>query len=234
MRIFIPSYYGDVSLEQSSETLKSTVLKVTNLSADELVIVKAILKKFRVKEPEGAWPKTIEIPADLPKVHAVLVKNLKKHKPTITAVKLAGGKLEEVQSMKNLVSASDPEREAVTVTPPVRGCPMPIFDAMKEAAIRATEVLYRFIGPNQRRDFERHHSFVTIGGATGTRYQVSHRDSRVAAEKGLAYNLDKKFSICVHETELPAPEECLALHVVLSCPTTEEEWAGRSRLALAL
>jgi len=113
---------------------------------------------------------------------------------------------------------------AATAKQPVIGCPTPEFP---EADIRATRALLAFLDDKQIADFHKHGAFVTTGRDTGHRYMIFNREApRGVRERfknviggpsfsGL-YDLDEQRSLCVHDYDVPPPEEMLALHLCLS------------------
>lgn len=118
---------------------------------------------------------------------------------------------------------------AATAKQPVIGCPMPEFP---EADIRATRALIAFLDEDQIRDYRRHGAFVTTGRDTGHRYMICNREAPVTVRmkfpnavggysaSGL-YDLDEERPLCVHDWDVPPPEEMLALHLCLSIPGYE-------------
>lgn len=109
---------------------------------------------------------------------------------------------------------------ATTVRKPVVGCPAPDF---VRAHDRATQVLRRFLSARQLRDFERHQQFMTVGAATGHRYLITsrHARTRLGRTTRTVYDYDEDRPCCVHDWGLPAPEEMLTMHLMLSLPDWE-------------
>jgi hypothetical protein len=227
MRVYIPSFWGDVEILGKGS--KESILKTSNLSMDEIALVKGLLKKYKVPEPSVMAPATFTLPASLEKVHAQVAKLLKKGRPTITAIKLSNGRLEEVQTLaegeKKLAAdgVKEEDRKAVTTPVPTRGCPMPVYDALKARAIRATRVLLEFLNPTQAKDYANERAVIVVGGRSGKKYRVAHRESEIASNFGMVSEIGG-ISVCCHHTDMPAAEEVLALLVALSCPTTEMAW----------
>ena len=105
---------------------------------------------------------------------------------------------------------------------PVRGCPAPDFD---DVEVRASRVLKAFLTLDQVEDFERRQQFVAIGADTGHRYLLTSRHARRALSLNghrTLYDMDERVAMCVHDWEVPAPEELLALFIHLSLPGLEE------------
>lgn len=110
---------------------------------------------------------------------------------------------------------------ATTVAIPVRGCPAPDFE---KAEMRAFGVLCRFLTPNQEADVRRTGAFVSVGADTGHRYKLTNRHAYQLKKGGRTLrDLDEKHDYCVHDWEVPAWEELLAIHCCLSV-------RGRERL----
>lgn len=217
----MPSYWGDVSLEKMGET--ATIVKCEKLTPSEVKVVEALLAKFGHKH-ELRVGGSIEIHFDTPlaKVHKFLLKEMKGDRPTITAVKLSNGRIEEVKSIED-AEVKD-AKAAVTTTKPRRGCPLPIYDPTLEKDIRATDVLKEFMNPIQTKDFTEKGCLVVRGIDSGHRLLISHRDSRAASDYGLLYDLDRDIRMCIERSDLPPAEELLSLLVVFSCRGRETEW----------
>jgi hypothetical protein len=114
--------------------------------------------------------------------------------------------------------------KAVTVKKPKLGCPIPSFDQVR---LRATRVLRAFLDPEQIDDFERHQRFVTRGADTGHLYMLTSRnapDEYKNRGSRCVFDLDTNTPYCVHDYDVPAEEELLALHCLLSLPGYEN-WA---------
>lgn len=119
------------------------------------------------------------------------------------------------------VAPKKPEKAAaVTVARPVRGCPPPDFEA---AEIRAAHVMRQFLSPQQIYDFEHDQAFLSVGADTGHNYIITSRHARtkLARTTRSLYDLDEQMPYCVHDWDVPAAEEMLALHVFLSMPGLE-------------
>jgi len=176
--------------------------------------------------------------APISKVQGFLQKTLKPHRKQLSAVRFTNGRIEELteatlatidaqpepvvaEAKPEPVKKPEPER-AVTVSQPVLGCPAPDFD---EVEVRATRVLKAFLAHDQIADFERRQQFVAIGGDTGHRYLLTSRNSRRAL-RGVSgrslFDMDENIALCVHDWEVPASEELLALFVHISIPGLEK------------
>lgn len=113
-----------------------------------------------------------------------------------------------------------PAKAAVSVAAPVRGCPAPDFT---QADIRAKAVLREFLSPEQISDFNRYNKFLSVGQTTGNHYMVTSRHARdqLAKYTRTLFDLDRRLPLCVHDWDVPAAEEMLALHVLLQLPGWE-------------
>lgn len=114
--------------------------------------------------------------------------------------------------------------KAATVKKPVRGCPAPSFEQIR---LRASRVLRAFLTPQQAADFDQHQRFVSTGKDTGHRYMLTSRnapDELMHYGSRCLFDLDENQAYCVHDWDVPAEEELLALHCLLSLPGYET-WA---------
>lgn len=238
MKWYIPSFHGDISLEEKG---KETLLLATNLSPDETKALKLLRDKalcnlwglrpwttaeeFRSLDSPSyrtAAGVQIRLAAPLATVQKFLAKALKPDRILVQVVKHRDGKLAEpaVESSDAPTAQPDPV-VGTTVAKPVVGCPAPDFSP---AEIRATRVLEQFLNEAQIEDFRRFNRFVTVGADTGHRYMLTSRLQRDQlgnfAGRSL-YDLDERRAYCVHDWEVPAAEELLALHLFLSLPTRE-------------
>jgi hypothetical protein len=112
------------------------------------------------------------------------------------------------------------------VAAPVIGCPAPDFP---DAEAKARRVLFEFLDDDQQSDYLRHGSFVSTGVETGHRYMLTSRESRGRLKRyegRTLYDLDERCSYCVHDWDVPASEELLSLHVLLSLPGWERYVRG--------
>jgi hypothetical protein len=108
----------------------------------------------------------------------------------------------------------------VSVAAPTRGCPAPDFTS---ADLRAKRVLREFLEPGQVSDFNRYNKFVSQGVTTGNLYMITSRHARseLAQYARTLFDLDRRVPLCVHDWDVPAAEEMLALHVLLRLPGWE-------------
>lgn len=114
--------------------------------------------------------------------------------------------------------------KAATIKKPTRGCPAPSFEQIR---LRATRVLRAFLTPQQAADFNQHQRFVSTGKDTGHRYMLTSRNAPDQLQNfgsRCLFDLDENRAYCVHDWDVPAEEELLALHCLLSLPG-HETWA---------
>ena len=108
-------------------------------------------------------------------------------------------------------------KAAVTVAAPTRGCDVPVFTP---AQLRAREALCAFLTPAQVEDFIRYQAFMVTGGMTGHRYLVTSRHERTV-ERGQLFDLEEQRALCVHDWDIPAEEEMLAIALFVTLPGRE-------------
>lgn len=177
------------------------------------------------------------------KIESVLTKALKPDRKTLRVVRISGGAIEEIHDRtfdRELIEKKHPYRDeetaiavreetkpekkpaiATTVAQPVRGCPAPDFEKVRQ---KATRVLKAFLTPSQTSDFEKYQRFVVTGADTGHRYMLTSRNapdelSRFAGRQ--VYDLDEERSFCVHDWAIPAEEELLTMALLLQLPGRE-------------
>lgn len=125
-------------------------------------------------------------------------------------------------SPKLAATGTDDAKPAVaaTVARPTRGCPAPDFELAEQ---RATDVMCAFLDPEQLADFKSEQAFLSVGADTGHRYIITSRHARsvLAHTTRSLFDLDEQMPYCVHDWEVPAAEEMLALHAFLSVPGLE-------------
>jgi hypothetical protein len=137
-------------------------------------------------------------------------------------VKLSDGTLSEIREPEKGI----PEGKSITTPIPKRGCPPPEF-APRE--VRANKVMREFLTPTQIADFDHAGAVVVVGGESGRRYRVCHRNSRLLrTENGLTFqlvtDLSNGYGVCCEITDLPPSEELLAIVLALTC--REREWVS--------
>ncbi len=245
---YIPSFYGDVKLEATSETTCNLIKSdLTQQEKTALMALGAVARKKKWIDGELTLD-SVAIPfkAPIDKVSRQLAKLLKPGRTVISAVRFHDGTMEEVreaaaqvpevrvvqeaEAPASATSASGDEptstgkrKKAIvgaSVAAPVRGCPAPDF---AQAEIRAARVLSAFLSPDQLADFKRFNRFISVGQVTGNRYMVTSRNARdqLAYYTRSLYDLERKVELCAHDWDVPAAEEMLALHLLLQLPGWE-------------
>lgn len=259
---YVPSFFGDIRLER---TETGTLLVLEALTPAELSAVGVLrtwalakgvknLGRTRICTPDAFPDMTgpsgsvyrdpagykIKLSAPIEDVQSVLSKAMKPGRSLVSAVRFAGGKIEETVATDESAlppSAPDPEPEkkkgalakaakavATTVAAPLRGCPQPEFETV---TVKATRVLSAFLTADQLADFEERQAFVATGADTGHRYLVTSRHAvRWSVKhgdtfKGQLHDLDERRTFCVHDWDVPAPEEMLGLLIHLALPGRE-------------
>jgi hypothetical protein len=176
----------------------------------------------------------VNLKAPIGKIESFLTRQLRGKSDTVSVMITDKGSLYEIKAEDKEVDtnvlpfrrlAAGPEEEeqpkaATTVRKPAIGCPAPNFE---DTLIRATEVLKTFLTPEQVEDYERHQKFVTLGGATGRRYLLTSRHalSSKCSHGRTVHDVDNNRDLCVHDWGIPAPEELLTMHLMLSLPEYE-------------
>lgn len=184
---------------------------------------------------------TLNLNAPIEDVQETLAKALKPKRSLLTAIRFSDGRIEEAfeartaeDGTKTISIPDEPVEKAwddvhparvaeaaATVAAPIVGCPMPAF---VEAEVRASYVLEHFLTPEQIEDYRKLGCFVSLGHDTGHRYMVIHRERPAMCSKfggRQLYDLDENRAMCVHDWEVPPPEEMLALHLCLQLPGKE-------------
>lgn len=227
LRWYLPTFYGDIRLEAAKES--GTTLIYEKLSPSEVEAMLSLreravrpkwgrkpwasLSDFPVPSEQGSGE--IRLDAPIEDVQKLLSKALKPGRVLVTAVRFAGGAVEEKREASlapyrkegetteppsapplneqkaEVTKTPSPITTAVTVAAPVLGCPAPDF---AQADIRATRVLEAFLLDDQLEDFRRYGQFVSLGHETGHRYLITSRNARgrLAAAGGRSlYDLDQ-------------------------------------------
>lgn len=238
MRWFIPSFYGDLSLERGDED-KTCVLMAEKVTETERQALSQLEKICAKKKwlPEGTIiphnDKTL-IRGPLDDVAKQLAKLMKPGRQILSVVKFADGSMREIHDAAIAGAANEAYRTAAgkeepkaaaSVATPTRGCPAPDFD---RAELRATRVLEHFLDQQQLSDFRRYNRFVVVGEDSGHHYMVTSRNNRddLANYQRSLFDLDENEAICVHDWAIPAPEEMLTLSTLLQVPGWES-WMRR-------
>ena len=182
---------------------------------------------------------TVVLSAPIEKVQAALFKAMRPGRREIMAIRTIEGSIRELkgrayrdeETPKEDALALPPppppkEEKAVTVAKPVNGCPLPDFP---EADIRASRVLETFLSEEQVADYRKTGAFVSTGADSGRRYLICNRERpRLMAQKlggRQLLCLDTGRPMCVHDWDVPPPEEMLAIHLMVTLPGRETQMA---------
>lgn len=236
MKWYVPSFYGDIRLERLPQTdtkaKEVTMVTWSKLTALEkgaiirlgdIVVDKSMTSSPFDSDLFGKDEGRIELTASVTRIQKILSRALKPGRKIVDVVMFESGKMVETTTadVEEVVKKESSKAVAgASVGKPTLGCPMP--DLVK-ADLRATEVLFAFLDDQQRDDFQLNNAFITQGAATGHRYMVTsrHATDRLSHYRRQLYDLDEKRPYCVHDYDVPAAEEMLALHLLLQIPNHE-------------
>jgi hypothetical protein len=246
---YLPTFYGDIQLKGTGD--KSCQMVVSRATAGETLALEHLQVTARKKGwigPDATLMTGATIQAPITRVAPLLAKLLKPGRKTVSAVTFKDGKISEVTEQtfadtfrEAAAPYRDPEpsspagstadtpvpaalvvppKAAVTVAVPQRGCPLPDFP---NAELKARVVLNAFLNAEQQEDFARYNRFITIGATTGHRYMITSRHARDQLQRyqRQLYDLDDRTALCVHDESVPAAEEMLGLHILVSLPGHE-------------
>jgi hypothetical protein len=234
---FVPSWWGDIRLESLGDS--STKVVATKLTDAETAALAALTsaghKKGWLDKSQTLGEGMHTVGASIDKVSKVIAKALKPDRKLVSAVVFSNGTIEEHREVVTDEKPAGAKPDAVlpapekkkrgrpkagtTVAAPVRGCPAPDF-AMAE--LKAQTVLEHFLDQGQIADCRKYGRFVSIGHS-GRRYMVTSRHQRdqLSTYHRSLFDLDDMHPICTHDWDVPAPEEMLALHLMVSLPGWE-------------
>jgi hypothetical protein len=230
---YLPSFYGDIKLQDLTETKTKTTVTWNLLTPSERKALNSLKDKAETKNWLASAYKLddfsldkgeLVLEAPIGRVQKILARTLRPGRKLISVVKWSSGKLEEVTSA-DLEGAADEDKKSakgVTVTKPGRGCPMP---RLGQAELKARHVLFEFLTDEQMDDFRDLQQFVSTGALTGHKYMVTSRNApaQLARYDGRQlYDLVEQRSFCIHHDGfVPAAEEMLTLHLMLQFPLHE-------------
>lgn len=220
---YIPAWNGDFRLVAGDEEGTSKLL-VMDPTPHEMELLAKFMKQARTKRwtkesfavDEAVTTRTIDLDVSLAKAGTALVKIVKPKDRTLTAVSFKNGKLEvaETDMVETLVAkaAEDPEAKAVSVSRPTPCCPT----CEPGSVAPARDVLLAFLNEQEHADWAAHRAIIVTGGLSGHRYLLAHRKSETAARLGkICYDLEERFVLHFHATDLPPEEEILAAKLIL-------------------
>ncbi len=236
MRWFIPSWNGDFRVEDDPDHADTSVLTVHEPTEGELAALGRLGPYFKKRgwitvpelwDPNGDQKRQrIYIGAPISKVAAVMAKQLKTGKQTLTAVRYKDGKVETVSGttadldrFSERVQAKKDEAEvAATVKRPTPCCPQCHAGAVEPA----TEVLLSFLTDEQHEQWANSRSLICHGGRTGYPYLLAHRHSPTAKRMGrICCDLRSRVVVHFHDYSVPPEEEVLA---AMLCLQHREHW----------
>jgi len=203
MKVYIPSYLGDVTLEAKGG---QTILTYNELTALEERGLRSFLKGYKL--PGGSGSGLLTIDDSLANAHKKFIKAFKAGKPVLNAIKLHDGKLELVSDF------TDTEGVGVTTEKPFRHCPMPVWE---QKEMRGIAVLSEFLLSQQLADFLKYRAFVAKGNHTGNPYLLTSRWNPHSETVGVLYSLTEQRSICASLSHIPPSEELLAMKICVEC-----------------
>lgn len=232
-RWFVPSHWGDIRLEPADDGKACIVIadKLTDGEKRALAALEAQAHKKQWLIASAAITEGMtRIEAPMDKVAKMITKALKPDRKLISAIVFSDGTMMQHEARQTTEAAvpdkvlppksgTKKPKAGTTVGAPTRGCPAPDFEI---AELKAQRVLESFLVPSQIEDFRRHNRFVSIGHS-GRRYMVTSRHARdlKALYHRSLYDLEDQVPLCVHDWDVPAPEEMLAIHVLLQLPGWE-------------
>jgi len=236
MKVYLPSWNGDMRLTAKPGVENTSVLSLTKPTPQELLVVGAFV---RVAEQKKWWrgisPKkgepyqgAMEIVLDAPiaKASHELIALARPKDRTLTAVKFSGGNIEVIEGLtsealakvektvERAKAAEDPKKEAAaaSVKRPTPSCPQ----CMPGAVGPASEVLLSFLTPDQHEQWAKERAIVVEGHLSGHRYIVAHRHSAIAQKVGrICFDADDGGVVHFHDWSVPPEEEVLAAKLVL-------------------
>lgn len=235
-RWYIPSFYGDINLEATDDG--TTLVRFDHLTPAEKTALDALWRRGVAEGwTKAALASPLRLDVAIEVAQEAVARSLKPDRKQLSAVIFRDGSMEEVSrstfaptvekaaqdaaEAKGLAQrALDWAKAAATVAAPRVHCPMPEFD---RAGVRARDVLFAFLADEQREDFRRHNRFVSVGADTGHRYMISSRHALDRTYRRSLYDIDEEKVYCTRDWDVPAAEEMLALHLVVSLRGREEQ-----------
>lgn len=219
-----PAWNGDFRLVEGDNGPSTSKLLVMDPTPHEKELLATFMKQARKKgwtdEPfakdDIIDTRTIELNVSLAKAGPALVKIVKPKDRTLTAVSFKNGRLEvaETNAVETLVAKAenDKDAKAVSVARPTPCCPK----CEAGAIAPARDVLLAFLNEQEHTDWAQHRAIIVTGGLSGHRYLLAHRHTKTAERLGkICYDLDQRFVLHFHATDVPPEEEILAAKLIL-------------------
>lgn len=129
----------------------------------------------------------------------------------------SGRRKVEVASDIRVPSDPSPFRQAepvaaVTVKKPTSCCPNCLTGPMSPEK----EVLFAFLSEEEKQQWAEDHAIVVVGGLTGHRYLLSHRNGPWAEKHTkICHDIDDDVTLHFHDNTVPAEEEVLGAKLIL-------------------
>lgn len=224
MKIYIPTYLGDIRLVPKGEQTKVFFKSLTTTEREKL---EQFLRIYHLGLDSALSKGQLILPANFVEVHKKFLKVFKAGKKVINAVKFKGGKIELVQEFpaKDFVAG-------VSIEKPPRGCPMPTL--LEQAEIQGQEVLHEFLSGPQWLDFEKYKALIARGNYSGDPYLITSRWNPGCQQWGLLYRLPRKERICASLDDVPPAEEVLAMKLCVELIEREFLLLPRANFGLRL
>jgi len=237
MKIYLPSWNGDMRLTAAPKDDHESLLVLTEPTAQERMIVGEFLRHAHKEEwwkgtpPSKGKPYTgdtleIELKATLSKASKALITFSRPKDRTLTAVKFSSGKLEVIEgatatalaAIEETVSKAkteetkEKEAKAASVKRPTPSCPQ----CQPGAIGPASEVLLSFLNEEQHDQWARERTILVNGHLSGHRYLIAHRNSAIAQQVGrICYDVDDQKVVHFHDWSVPPEEEVLAAKLIM-------------------
>lgn len=216
---YVPSFYGDIRLSQpkGKEGSTSTLISWEKLTPLERKALLLFHKNGWLEEDDVVKDSfEMTIPVDLIVARDMVASVLKPKQEVVHAVTFKDGRIEEHKRPEDAKDAA----AGTTIAKPTQGCPEP---NLAKAELRAREVLFAFLSEEQQEDFLKYNRFVTVGALTGHSYMITSRHARdgLAMYRRQVFDLEEQRPYCIHDATVPAAEELLAIHLLLSMPQHE-------------
>lgn len=252
MKVYLPSWNGDIRLAAASDANASTLI-LTEPTPQERIMVGNFL---RIASKKAWWKGTpppeggpyqgdsleIGINAPIAKASKLLIGLGRPKDRTLTAVKFSGGKMEVVEgaTSKSLAAIEDviarakkeeagkEEAKAASVKRPTPSCPQ----CMPGAIGPASEVLLSFLTTEQHEQWSRERAILVQGQLSGHRYIIAHRNSALAQRVGrICFDVDDAAVVHFHDWSVPPEEEVLAAKLIME---HAEPWLRNEATLLGL
>ncbi len=240
MKWYIPSWNGDLRLEQDGEVTKLSIVKPTPKEVEVLgqmkteFISQGWIKAEDWKEPSRWRKREVTIAASIADVGPVASKIMRPGDATLTAMAFIDGEVitydgaqEGLAEVAQEAVAAGAE-SAATVPRPTPCCP----ECMPGAIEPATEVLLAFLTPEQHESWAEDRTMLVEGGLSGATYLLAHRHTEHARKIGrICYDLDCDTVVHFHNRALPPEEEVLSAKLILE---HREDWLRNEATMLGM